>query len=340
MILEVPKGGYVPAFSSRRANVEALPAPSRVAGSRSMLLVASGVAAVAFLVGLWAGANWLARPTYATAGGSEAVNVLWRPILNGGWPAIIAYTNGVYFATETGDLLRYRSGAVADRGAAVSKEDSRSGAFNPKLAAEAGALYYEDDFTGVGEVAALHDLTRTFSSLGLSSVVKRARMVTVDDMRNHDVIFLGSAFNTQSLADTHFTTRFRFEPPPAPPYLWRSRITDARPGSGAPFYEIERDPRTGVIRADYAAFFVLPGLLPARHVVIMKGLTTSGTEGAVEFATSDAGIRRILEEIGIRDGARRVLPPYFECLLRVELARGLDVVDVKYVTGSAINTHE
>jgi hypothetical protein len=103
---------------------------------------------------------------------------------------------------------------------------------------------------------------------------------------------------------------------------------------------LERDPHTRVIRADYAIFDVLPGMAPSRRIVILAGLTTSGTQGAAEFSTSVDGVRQILRFLGIQSGSSRAFPAYFECLLRVEAAKGLDAMNVKYVMGGPVRAQE
>jgi hypothetical protein len=68
--------------------------------------------------------------------------------------------------------------------------------------------------------------------------------------------------------------------------------------------------------------------------VILAGLTTSGTQGAAEFAASAEGLRQILAAVGVGEGSTRSFPTYFEAVLRVETARGLDAVKVKFIKAS------
>jgi hypothetical protein len=361
VLIEIPKGHYVPAFAVRLPESagteretplrvsEALTDPGMPFAAPARLNVrrvsiAVGAVLAAFVLGTWVGVRWSAarvRPR-AAATGSELVNTFWKGMFSKDDSIILAYTNSVFFETETGDLLRFRSGAVADRGAAVGREDSRASALNPKLAERAGPVYYEDGYTGTGEVLAVHDLTSLLATLGVNVVVKRSRLVTVDDLRNHDIIFLGSPFENQVLTEIRLPPqRFIFQPPTVAPYLWRGRIADTKSSpSGIPFYELERDPHTRVIQADYAIFDVLPGLAPSRRIVILAGLTTSGTQGAAEFSTSADGVRQILRSLAVQNGNSSVFPAYFECLLRVEAAKGLDAMNVKYVAGEAVRAQE
>jgi hypothetical protein len=292
---------------------------------------------LAFGVGVYWGSRWNSSGITADAKNKvpEPMQEFWGRFITGN-DIIIAYTNSVFLETETGDLLRFRGGAVADRGALAGKEAARATALNLPLVERAGPLYYEDGYTGTGEVLAVHHLTSILGSLGANVVVKRSRLVTADDFRNHDVIFLGSPFENQVLADVHFPQRFTFESPKEPPYLWKGRIVDSKPeASQSAAYQVERDPQGQVIRADYALFSILPGLASDRRIIVLAGLTTSGTQGAAEFATSPEGLREILDKAAGQNG-RREIPAYFESLLRVEAAKGLDAMKARCLAYSPI----
>lgn len=355
--VEVPKGRYVPLFSLRDEPQTALidregaeDHGAKTGGSpwllqQSRLTLAAIVvlvAGVSFAAGAFYGARRISlRPPPTAAQNVPApLGTFWGEFAGGGG-IILAYTNAVFLETETADLLRFRnSGAIADRGAVVGKELSRADALNPGLAAHAGTLYYEESFTGTGEVLATYRLANLLSAMGAKVQVKRSRLLTVDDLRNHDVIFLGSPFENQVLAEMHLRQRFSFEQPAQPPYLWRGRIVDHKtPGVS---YGLERDPQSHVIRADYALFDVLPGPAPGRRIIVLAGITTSGTQGAAEFATSADGLRQILALEGSpRDSSgNKEIPRYFESVLRVEAEKGLEAINVKFVDGSVVQMQQ
>ena len=352
--IEIPKGHYIPTFSYRehRADEEAAVAqpgeppavaptaaadPARWQVPGSAVIGALVGTALVFVSGLYVGQRWRAPgPEAAVTRLAEPVHRFWSGFANGP-DIIVAYTNSVFFETETGDLLRFRGGAVADRGAPAGRETALTTALNPSLVQHAGPLYYEDGYTGTGEVIAVHRLTSVLGALGANAIFKRSRLVTVNDFRNHDVIFLGSPFENQVLGEMHVPQRFIFQQPEEPPFLWRGRIVDSKAPQAEPqSYQLERDPDQQIIRADYGLFNVLPGPAPGRRIVILAGLTTSGTQGAAEFATSEAGLQRILDALGTRSGGRDAFPPYFECLVRVDAAKGLDAITVKYITASRV----
>jgi hypothetical protein len=101
-------------------------------------------------------------------------------------------------------------------------------------------------------------------------------------------------------------------------------------------------PQSQVIRADYALFDVLPGPVPGRRIMVLAGITTSGTQGAAEFATSTEGLRQILGlESPPRENNRAYsFPRYFESLLRVETARGMEALSVRFADGSVVSVQK
>ena len=359
VIVEVPKGRYIPSFSLRpepEAMAQAEESAQGVTGAGSLdssqresqlpriFAVVVLAIAVAFAAGVWVGRRFFPRSS-ATAAQSvpEMTARFWKDFA-GGKEIIIAYTSETYLITETADLLRlHQTGALGDRGSPAGKEASRINAINPALAMSAGPLYYEKGFTGTGEVLAAYRLASLLTRLGIEAHVKRSGLVTVDDLQNRDVIFLGSPWGNALMAEWKLPQRFTFQGPPEPPMLWHGRIVDGTPtASGVRLYELERDPENQMIRADYALFDVLPGRAAGRRIMVLAGLTTSGTQGAADFATSADGLRHIL---GLQGGAQDErgggsFPRYFESVLRVEAERGLEAINVKFVEGSIVQAQK
>jgi len=354
LIVEVPKGRYVPSFSLRSESTAKAPTEESAEDVRPAASISASpwhkpqlavtaallVIALAFATGAFVGRRFFPRPSPPVAQTvPETLARFWTDFA-GGKEVIIGYTSATFLVTETNDMLTVRQfAAMADRGALAGKEASTAGVLNPALAARAGPLYYERGFTGTGEVLAAYRLTNLLTQLGISARVKRSDLITIDDLQNHDVIFLGSPWGNPRLAEWRLPQRFTFEAPAKPPVLWRGVIVDGKPtGSSPRSYGLERDPETQVIRADYALFDVLPGRASGRRIMILAGLSTTGTEGAADFATSADGLRRIL---ALADDPQdknsgRTFPRYFESVLRVEAEKGLEAVNVKFVDGSVV----
>ena len=104
------------------------------------------------------------------------------------------------------------------------------------------------------------------------------------------------------------------------------RIVDKRaPADGHNSYAVERDPKTGALRTDYALFSLMPGVVTNHRVMLLGGLTTSGTQGAAEFATTEQSVSDLLAALAAQGhGSQNGAPPFFESTLEVDVVRGLD----------------
>jgi hypothetical protein len=353
VLLEIPKGHYVPVFASHgdasplpQTNASKAPetvgqaetGPSKGLRIQVGPVVLAGVAMLLLVIGALIG--WQAHvgpQPVAKLDPFDPAVVFWTSFLGNDKEAVVAYSNSVFLNTDGGDLLRFRGGATADRGAAVSRQDAEQNLFSPELLEKAGPLFYEDGYTGAGEVSGAFRIATMLTRLGVNGVAKRGRIASIYDLRSHSVIFLGSTIQNPSLVEVAQPDHFVIEEPRTPPYLWRSRIVNKRPAAGEPaFYQTERDPTNQVIKADYAIFSVLPGSAPDRRIMVLAGLTTSGTQGAADFACSPTGLSSLRQKLG-SGGA---FPRYFQCVLRVETSKGLDAMQVRLVASRVVQHEE
>jgi len=251
-------------------------------------------------------------------------------------PPIVAYSNDVFLKTESSDLLRVKDDDIGNLGATPTNEVASRSSINHRLLSQAGPVSVDDSYTGTGEVMAVFYLTRMFSELHTTPQVKRSRLVTVDDLSRHDLIFLGSPRENAFLAGLPLTQDFVFAWP-HPASAWKGRILNLHPKQGeSATYEVQRDPNNHVMRTDYALISFLPGISPSRRIVILGGITTLGTQGAADFATSQNGIYEIAEHLGTGSAGSRQVPSFFQVLLKVEVMKG-DILSVNYVTGHVIH---
>jgi hypothetical protein len=334
ILIELPKGHYVPAFSVREPNPRtevASQAPAERFPWKSF------TAAVAlFFVGLALGMMLVSvpGPTASPQTSPEILARFWGSFTSESRPVIIAFTNPVYLASEEGDLYQPRGISSGLRGEQVPAERLRS------LAGLSSSRYFfEDGFTGTGEVYAMQRLTSLLERLRIRMIAKRNRTVTVEDLRNHDVLFLGSGIAVQSMQNTKLLRRFQIQHVPGASGPWRSRIVDLQSEPGKPAsFQVERDASTGVLQTDYAVFAVLPGVVPSSRVIMIAGLSTSGTHGAADFATSEHHMQGLLQSLVGKSKDATALPRYFESVLRVDVARGIDAVNTSIVEASPIGS--
>ena len=77
---------------------------------------------------------------------------------------------------------------------------------------------------------------------------------------------------------------------------------------------------------------IQPGIVPGRYIADFGGLDTTGSEGAVLYATSRSGVDELTKAIQFQGSTGDMRPfPVFQALLKVRLEKGYDVVGVTLV---------
>jgi hypothetical protein len=368
ILVEIPKGHYLPRFdvlpdSRRDSDVQAPaskllkivpananPVRAEVISSRppyKFALIAVVVILVFLAFGIWIDLKLRANQNLLTTGafaresslGTDPVKVFWARVVGDDPTPVIAYPDAVFLLDKTNDLFRFRQGASDDRGASVDPHVARQFASNPSLVSAAGALNYENGYTGVGELQAVAMLSGLFGEMGIRPVIKPSRDITPVDLRQHTVILLGSSF--QNVAVARLTTKgdFSFKNPDSRLEQWRAEIVNAKPRSSeAISYHTERAPDTHVLRADYGIFSVQSSDVSGRHIVMLGGLDTTGTEGATMFATSKNGVEQLQKTVGFSFEARQAVEiPPFQALVQARLEKGSEVLGASLVTVHNIN---
>ena len=311
-----------------------------VGGVAFIAAVAAGVFVGGFFVGNRQLKNDIAgfAPTAGTqlAPGNSAdpVKAFWAGFLGNDSAPVIAYPDAVFLLDDSNDLFRFRRGASDDRGALVDRHLAQQFASNPSLVTKAGQLYYENGYTGTGELQGIAMLSNIFGQMGVKATVKPSRDVTPDDLRQHNVILLGSPFQNVAVAQLLAMGDFNFKNPDSRHEQWRAQIVNAHPRTNeASAYGTERDPGTQALRTDYALITIQSGLIPGRYIAVLGGLDTTGTEGATLFATSRQGVEELSRALTESPGSgTKGEMPLFQALIRVRLEKGYDVLGANLVT--------
>ncbi|WP_263354708.1 hypothetical protein [Acidicapsa acidisoli] len=301
--------------------------------------IGMALAAIAiFAFGCWLGdkhAKSLSGPVteFSSADSDSAktpdpVRDFWAGFLGNDSAPVIAYPDAVFLLDDSNDLFRFRQGASDSRGVLVDPHLARQFASNPSLVAQAGQLYYENGYTGTGELESIAMLAGLLGRMGIKPIIKSSRDITPDDLKQHNVILLGSPFQNIAVAQLLTTGDFTFKNPDSRHEQWRAQIVNAHPRSNEqPAYGTERDRSTQALKADYSLITIAPGVVPGRYIAILGGLDTTGTEGATVFATSRPGIEELTKALGsIGEKGTRTEPPLFQALVRVQLAKGYQVL--------------
>lgn len=370
ILIEIPKGHYLPSFESA-----SVPGENLSTGTSSQLdstfpiatpLLANNVepgkrktsqgerklggllwsrAAIAvtaiavFASGFWVGNRQprngvggeiaSSSPELAFGKSTDEVKVFWARFLGDDPAPVIAYPDAVFLLDDSNDLFRFRQGASDSRGARVDPHLARQFASNPSLVAQAGPLYYDNGYTGTGELQGVAMLTSLFGQMGVKATIKPSRDITPDDLKQHNVILLGSPFQNIAVAQLLSIGDFTFDNPDSRREEWRAQILNSRPRADeSTTYHTERDPATQVLKTDYSLITIQPGVVLGRHIAILGGLDTKGTEGAVMFVTSKPGIEKLSKAItAASESEPKGELPLFQALVRVRLEKGYQVLE-------------
>lgn len=346
IVIEIPKGHYLPRFEilpderSQGGSNGHLPntdhaLPEEIRSRRRLLPMIIGTLALIAVFG----AGWLIgrrstggavsdRSIQSFATGQDPVKAFWASFVGDDLNPVIAYPDAVFLLDNSNDLFRYRQGASDDRGSQVNSHLARQFASNPELVARAGELFYENGYTGAGELQAVAMLAGLFGQMGLKPIIKPSRDITPVDLRQHSVILLGSSFQNVAVAQLMMQGDFRFRNPDQRLEQWRAEIVNTRPRQGeATSYHTQRDEQTRGLTQDFGIFSVQSGVVAGRHIAVLGGLDTTGTEGVTLYATSLSGIEELGRLIGIQRGPAQPLAiPQFQALVRVRLEKGYEVL--------------
>lgn len=191
--------------------------------------------------------------------------------------------------------------------------------FNASTDSRAAVL---DHYTGVGEVLAIHELDRVFGLFNRQLRVKRGALFSLDDVRNNELIFIGSPAENLTLLEIPGTKEFVFQRVNSGPRSGDVELVNVHPASGES-QTFLASPTSQLVNEDYAVVALKQGLDPARSMLILAGTTTVGTQAAAEYVCREESLTQLLQRLGISKTGE-VKP--FEALLRVKVSHGVPVM--------------
>lgn len=320
VIIEIPKGSYAVTFHARPAapaflqapvvaetsippsvslNGSAGTPPRMVPRGIKVSLVALCTALILAVVAITYLATTLASKSKVQAdrvpAGSASFQRLWKGFVDGPEQPLVVFSNAEFVGQpETG--MRY---------------------YNSTL--NAGEPIH-DHYTGVGEVLGIHELDHVFAILKHGLRVKRGRLLSLDDAKHNNLIFLGSPSENLSLREIPSTQDFVFK--------WINTsgrrndlgIVNTHPKPGEPKVYFA-SPNLPLVE-DYSLVAVVPGGSPGLWVMLLAGITTIGTQAAAEYVCRPSSIDELLLRLN-GNATSDVVP--FEAVLRVKVSRGVPV---------------
>jgi hypothetical protein len=295
IVVVMPKGHYLPVFTARPEKpaqaaeptiVQPPPAakprfdPGGVFRRHPRLFQWVAVAALATAgLSIW-------RPWNRPAGTGSAVNTFWRPFLTGD-PPIVIFSNALFKGDSTNGLSY-----------AADPSDQAQGP-------------YVDTYTGIGELASVYTLTKLFDAHKASFILKRSLLVTWDEAELRNLVFIGSRAENPSLRVLPSTADFSMVASAD-----SAGVVNHNPNPGEPaVYSRPEHP----LSRDYAILALLPGVQPGKRILIFSGLTTFGTQAAVDYVCLPETAAELVRKIS---GPKGDLRP-FEAVLETTIVGGV-----------------
>lgn len=306
-VIEVPKGHYLPVFTPRIANSPPAQADSnkskteQIEQSLGLSLTSEKTAqsfriprwsllsiVIAVLAGLAFAAVWFSRAKPATSG--DPLETFWRSFFDRE-PPLVIYSNAPFVMDKTMELVQLPPESNSDQ-----------------------AIY--DDYTGTGEAVGVFQLTRLFDAHRATFILKRSRLVTWDEARTRNLIFIGSTAQNLTLRDLPDTTEFSFASTPESPQKFIG-ILNRHPKSGEQKLYLHSDLRP--LQSDFAIVALLPGVQPGHRILVLSGMTTYGTQAAVEYICRSDSVAELLHSVPSPNGQMGS----FEAILETNIRGGV-----------------
>lgn len=164
-------------------------------------------------------------------------------------------------------------------------------------------------FTGLGEAIGAYRLRGLLQRLGENSTLKQSRIVGPGDLKDNNVILLGSVYANQWSRPLSIKENFV--------YSSRATIENVAPQPGEEReYKSSFDQRTGTLLEDYALITVVPGVSGTNTVMSLSGIYSEGTQAAAEFVTDKEHISELNRRLQQLKGGP---PRYYQALLKVRV---------------------
>jgi len=255
--------------------------------------------------------------------------IVWEPFLKATDQTLLVVSNPpVYRFSNSIDpeILIKRSVGLTDEqkgDLALTLKDK----FLMKQSRELRLILSPDNYTGMGEAIGLYRITDLFRSTGRGTLVKQSRTATPEDLKNHNLILLGSVWSNEWSGKLPLEEDFI--------YSSDATIENRRPLAGEEAsYKPEYNSRTGELVVDFALVTVKPNISYEDTVMVLAGVHSEGTEAAAEFVTSKNYLNDLNQRLrtGGADGGTPIR--YYQALLRVGVENSIPT------TISVVTVHE
>jgi len=329
MRIVIPRGGYVPVFQSSPAMQELMPmhpvstvhaqvetdyggsVPLALDGEVSVAALAASdqrdggsdkrsiLRSVWFTRPVWLSGmagliGWLGFHTVQAHKEQEPAHVIWAQLFQPNRNTLIVPSDSGLGILQnlTGHLVNVEEYA---NGSYLSEMQ-----FPPELDARNFNDLRRERYTSVVSLNITSMLTRLPEFIANRTQVRYARSITAEDIKNSNVILLGSKHTNPWVSLFEKRLNFRLE---YTPEVDESYVLNEHPaGAEQKTYRNSTDPSSN---HTYGAIAYLPSLDGAGHVLIIQGLNMAATQAAADLLFNAGAIKPVLQQATLPNGALR-----------------------------------
>ncbi len=270
----------------------------------------------------------LRRQVRAVAESQEVYKPVWDPFLDNAYPTLLVLSNPPVFRflnNSDPDVIVKKSLPLTAEQAdeafqALPNKSIIRIIQTPRLALTL------DTYTGIGEAIGVHRVTDLFRSVNKSILLKQSRTASAEDLKDQNVIILGSAW----------VNNWSGKLPAKEDFVNSDNVTienlSPLPGEQSGYKPVF-DERTGKLIEDYALITVGPNVSDKNTVMVLAGLHSEGTAAAAEYITSKHYLNELNQRL-LQMGADGGTPKHYQALLKVGVENGIPT------TISLLSVHE
>jgi hypothetical protein len=297
LILSIPKGSYGLTWHPRKTAPSGANAPSLLLPTSENMpleepktgrhvrfgIVMAGVAVLALvLIAAWS--KRAERPSPVSSG----LNTFWQPFVSPREQPLIVFST-------------FRLGGSLDSEIhAVTGEPSSPNEI--------------DTYTTTGEVMGVFEVTRMLAAFGQSARAKHGRLLTWDDAKDSNLIFVGGPLAHTPLSNLSAMKDLQFAKGIAGLPATTAVVLNLHPQDQE--QKLFPGPETRPYQFDYGVIAVKPTFNQRRRALILAGITEYGTQGAADFVTQEDRVNELLAKLHVDPKAGL---PCFEALIRVKI---------------------
>jgi hypothetical protein len=329
--IELPKGHYNPVFSVVDSVPDDSQAPlNTLQEPNGAIATATPLTAVDKVSRHWKERRWLLAASGVTLFLVVVISLVfrdrgpgpvWEPFLRAGDQTLLVLSNPpVYRFTNSRDPDALIRDSITLTPNQIKRIEELLGDKFMIRNSPGQIILSKEQFTGMGEAIGLYCLTDLFRS-GPSSAPEAKPNVSAEDLKNHNIILLGSVWVNEWSGKLPIKEDFA--------YTRNATIENRNPQPGEePEYSPQFDSAGGLVE-DYALITVKPNISGKNTVMILAGIHSEGTQAAAEYVAIPEYLTNLNQRLLQFSG-----PKYYQALLKVAVDNGIPT------TISLLSVHE